>query len=387
MPPDKRGPAFERKPSLILNPLLEPCFKSHVTFAYTHDVEHLYSLISIESATVGPWHIFTAATAQVWGIRTSLHAHRLCYWHFNDVVNASIDDVVKIICMVDMNEQDVVKMPNKAEPSIASTKPALDHEVPDPNEDDLDDLDELLDDFSTFTAKGQGGPVQQSLQHDFAGERKPSITADNDFEKQLQEQMAALMDSANESPEVQKEIRGMLQELSAAVDFNAAQNHPMSLGSQLDPPAGMDKSFEEAIQRTMQRIQASSDQATAAAAADQEPEDLLAQMLKEIRRDSSGDTGRGEDISNMLMAMMEQLTNKDILYDPMKELNDKFPVWMSTNRRSAIPEDSARYEKQQRLVAEIVGKFEESTYSDTNTKDREYIVERMQEVPGQLDNS
>ncbi|KAL9015379.1 MAG: hypothetical protein Q9173_000011 [Seirophora scorigena] len=273
-------------------------------------------------------------------------------------------------------------MPNKAEPSIASTKAVLDHEVPDPDEDNLDDLDELLDDFSAFTSKAdhQVGPVQPSLQHDFAGEHKPSMITDSDFEKQLQEQMAALMGSANESPEVQKEIRAMLQELSAAVDFDTAQNHPTSVKSQLDPPAGMDQSFEEAIQRTMQRIQASGDQATAAAAADQEPEDLLAQMLKEIRRDSSGDTWRGEDISNMLMTMMEQLTNKDILYDPMKELNDKFPLWMSTNRRSAIPEDSARYEKQQRLVAEIVGKFEESTYSDTNTKDREYIVERMQEM-------
>jgi len=33
----------------------------------------------------------------------------------------------------------------------------------------------------------------------------------------------------------------------------------------------------------------------------------------------------------MLLGMMEQLTNKDILYEPMKELDDKFPDWMEKN--------------------------------------------------------
>lgn len=69
------------------------------------------------------------------------------------MVNANIDDVEKIICMVDMNEQDVVKMPNKAEPSIASTKSALDHEVPDPDEDDLDDLDGRSSELSGSSLK------------------------------------------------------------------------------------------------------------------------------------------------------------------------------------------------------------------------------------------
>ncbi|KAI4132934.1 MAG: hypothetical protein LQ341_006216 [Variospora aurantia] len=284
--------------------------------------------------------------------------------------------------VVDMNQQDVDKMPKGAEPSIASTRSALNHGVPDPDEDDLDDLDELLDDFSSSAAKRdhQGGPLQHSLAHDFEGEPKPSMVADNVFERQLQEQMAALMGSANESPEVHEEIRAMLQELSTAVELDSAPNHTKSIESQSNSPIGIDQSFEEAIQRTMQRIQASGDHATAAAAADQEPDDLFAQMLKEMRRNNPGNTEAEDEVSNMLMTMMEQLTNKDILYDPMKELNDKFPLWMSTNRGGAVAEDSARYEKQQQLVAEIVAKFEESTYSDTNTKDREYIVERMQEM-------
>ena len=82
----------------------------------------------------------------------------------------------------------------------------------------------------------------------------------------------------------------------------------------------------------------------------------------------------------MLMGMMEQLTNKEILYEPMKELHVKFPDWMERNRGKTKGEDLKRYEEQQRLVGEIVGRFEMKGYSDERAEDREFIVERMQLV-------
>jgi peroxin-19 len=102
-------------------------------------------------------------------------------------------------------------------------------------------------------------------------------------------------------------------------------------------------------------------------------------MLKEME---NGDFGGGgeEDINKMLMGMMEQLTNKDILYDPMKELHDKFPAWLQENRASCKKEDLERYEEQKKVVDEIVARFERKGYSDENAADREYIVERMQKV-------
>lgn len=206
------------------------------------------------------------------------------------------------------------------------------------------------------------------------------MAAGDDFERQLQEQMAALMGNADESPEMQKEIQAILQELGAVVGSDFAQSQPKLEGSQPKAPDATDESFQEAIHRTMQRMQASGDNATAAAAADQNPDDILAQMLREMQDDNSGGAAGEEEFSKMLMTMMEQLTNKEILYDPMKELNEKFPSWMTKNRASINSDNLVRYEKQQRVVAEIVGKFEESTYSDSNSNDREYIVERMQKV-------
>lgn len=148
-------------------------------------------------------------------------------------------------------------------------------------------------------------------------------------------------------------------------------------------PAAKDASFQDTIRRTMERMQASGDQATAAAAADSEStDDMISEFMKQLQSGGLGGPGGGneEDLTKMLMGMMEELTNKDILYEPMKELDDKFPAWMEANRSKTSAEDLKRYEGQQVIVREIVTRFELPSYSDTNPEHREYIVDRMQKV-------
>jgi len=140
-----------------------------------------------------------------------------------------------------------------------------------------------------------------------------------------------------------------------------------------------EKSFQETIRETMERMQTSGEQASAAAASS-DSDDILAQMLKEMESGGFGGEGSDEDFSKILMGMMEQLTNKEVLYEPMKELNDKYPKWMEDNKDKVSKDDLKRYEEQQTLVREITARFERSGYSDSNAQDREYIVERMQKV-------
>ncbi len=126
-------------------------------------------------------------------------------------------------------------------------------------------------------------------------------------------------------------------------------------------------------------MRASGDQATAAAAEDS-TDDLLAEMMKAMQAGGLDGEGGEEEFSKMLLGMMEQLTNKEILYEPMKELDDKFPAWMEKSSGSVDAADLKRYKEQQVYVREIVERFEMKTYNDENTEDREYIVERMQKV-------
>ncbi|SLM40920.1 Pex19 protein [Lasallia pustulata] len=275
--------------------------------------------------------------------------------------------------------------PDDVGKSGESSKP-LEEEVPDPDEDDLDDLDDILDEFSATQidtkrdAPALSGPGRPADTPTSALPEEPD--AAHDFGKQLQEQMAALMGEIDESPEMRQQIENMMKEISTAAEAVPPSGNTHGGPDTTSPPAsssGAEESFQETIRKTMERMQTSGEQATAAATSD-DSDDILAQMLKDMQGGGLGGAGGDEDFSKMLMGMMEQLTNKDILYEPMKELHDKFPGWMTKNRSSTKPDDLSRYEEQQRLVKEIVGKFEEKGYSDSNAADREYIVERMQKA-------
>lgn len=151
--------------------------------------------------------------------------------------------------------------------------------------------------------------------------------------------------------------------------------------SAADQPAD---SFNDAIQRTVNRMKESGDRATAAASNEDElSDDMLAQLLKAMEAGASG-SGEDGDLTKMFMGMMEQLSNKEMLYEPMKELDGKFGPWIEKHKNEGTStvsaEDMERYETQARVVKQIVKKFEEEGYTDEDPKCREYVWERMQEV-------
>jgi peroxin-19 len=215
--------------------------------------------------------------------------------------------------------------------------------------------------------------------------------------------MSNLISELDQNPDMQKEFEKMMQELISAGGVpnpeEAAQRSgpastPAAAGtSSTTKPAASSSSsstkksgapedkFQDTIRRTMERMQASGDAATAASTSTQSKssEDALLEQMMASLMEGNGEGGEG-DFNSMLMSMMTQLTHKEILYEPMKELHDKFPGWMEKNASTTAKDDLARFQKQQKLVGEIVGRFERSGYSDDNDADREYIVERMQEM-------
>ncbi|KAM4066257.1 pex19 protein family protein [Hirsutella rhossiliensis] len=326
-------------------------------------------------------------------------------------------------------------------PPVVAAQPAvsldvMEEDFPDPEEDDLDDLDDMLDDFSTtkldasHSAPEPAEPLGPGALAPKAKTPQPASTETqkypyddmdgDELAKQLQAGVDGMINELKKSPEMQEQFEEMFKKMVAAdadgpeqlekvwnqmleeekeIQKAAADNEKQmpaapresaapkpektaKASSSANPPAGdagADASFQDTIRRTMERMQTSGEQATAAAASEG-GEDFMSEMLKQLSEGTLGAEGSDEDFSKMLMGMMEQLTNKEILYEPMKELHDKFPGWFDKNRGSTAAEDLRRYQEQQVLVGEIVAKFEQSTYSDTNATDREYIVERMQKM-------
>jgi len=156
-------------------------------------------------------------------------------------------------------------------------------------------------------------------------------------------------------------------------------NETMDSGPSSAPAVATDPAavnFQDRIKQTMERMKSSNAEVDAGLA-EPDNDDFLAEMLK-----SMGGTSEGgeEDFSNMLVNMMEQLTSKEILYEPMKELYEKYPEWIRKNEAKESKENMTRYREQFSIVKDVVLKFDEPNYKDENEADREYIVERMQKV-------
>jgi peroxin-19 len=269
----------------------------------------------------------------------------------------------------------------------------------DPEEDDLSDLDDVLDEFANTkidskapaapTAKAQDAPISAPSA---SGPGRPEdmspgalLVEDEDaFAKQLQKEMEQLLGQGDFG----KQFEDIMKEMSLETGANPLAADPPSSSSKegkgnaesSESAAKAEKNFQETIKKTMERMQNSGDAAGAAAASSSQ-DDMLAQMLASMGEGGfGGGDGDDEDFSKILMGMMEQLTNREILYEPMKELNDKFPKWMEANSTKVEADDLKRYQEQQVLVKEITERFERKGYSDNNAGDREYIVERMQKV-------
>ena len=268
-------------------------------------------------------------------------------------------------------------------------------DAPDPDEDDLDDLDDLLDQFSanSVSESGPGRPAATTsasaplIQNPGKDTKPPEKDAsDTDFSAQLQKEMAALLGEIDESPEMRQQFDLLMSEITSNAEKTVKEEGGIkALGEAGEDGAShsVDGAFTDTIKRTMERMAASGEQASAAAASGTGGEDdMFAALLKNLA--SNDGDGSEEDFSKMLLGMMEQLTNKEVLYEPMKELDDKFPSWMKENESKIPAGDMTRYQEQKGLVREIVARFERTGYTDENPEDREYIVERMQKVCSDL---
>ena len=296
---------------------------------------------------------------------------------------------------------------------------------------DFDDLDDVLDQFSANAPSSQttSKPDTSIAEPSKSEPDRPPLVPPNlpipsgpaeneseeDFIKRLTAEMSSVMSSmslpedSKATPEdlakMGKELEEFTQKMEAegikpedllkavlgeeageklgdAANEERVRRESQSQSKSRSPDAKREKekpaSFEDTIRKTMARMEDSSNKATTATQEKSE-EDMLADLLKSLESSGEGDG----DLSKMFLGMMEQLTSKDLLYEPMLELHQKFPDWLSQNKSKLKTEDYARYRRQKEIVKDIVGKFEEKGYADEDPKCREYVWEKMQKMQEQ----
>lgn len=287
------------------------------------------------------------------------------------------------------------------------------------DEDELDDLDDLLDDFADEVLSKPPGeassstettqPKVESVSEDdenakTKGPAKDSIPEgsglkdidvekalpelDNDFAKTLNLGMDEILGEMENDPEAKKAFEALLSGMAQNTGTDGGDLNKSNSGQQKNSSssagnkAGADQepaqNFQETISKTMNRLKESGKEMDDQQGSNQQAggmeQDFMAKMMKELENAS----GENVDMSNLLDEMLEELSSKEILYEPMKEMHDKYPEWLRKNENNISKDELERFKKQQQIVDEICAKFEDPNYSDDDEACRKYISERME---------
>ncbi|KAJ1679432.1 Peroxisome chaperone and import receptor [Spiromyces aspiralis] len=88
-------------------------------------------------------------------------------------------------------------------------------------------------------------------------------------------------------------------------------------------------------------------------------------------------------VDNMFEEMLDMFMSKNMLYDPMKELNQEYPKYLAANKDKLSKDEYRRYENQYRCVQEILAHFDQTpsgSDEDSSKSDKQVkkLMEKMQ---------
>lgn len=81
-------------------------------------------------------------------------------------------------------------------------------------------------------------------------------------------------------------------------------------------------------------------------------------------------------MESIVETMMQQLLSKEILHEPMKEIEEKYPKWLEEHKTSLSKEDYDRYTHQYKLIQNLNEVYEKDS---GNFKKIVELMQKMQE--------
>ncbi|KAJ7484080.1 Pex19 protein family-domain-containing protein [Mycena galericulata] len=151
--------------------------------------------------------------------------------------------------------------------------------------------------------------------------------------------------------------------------------------------AGESSDFQSKIQQAMGKLKEGEDTLKDASASAPEPgADSLEALLAQLKDLGAGADGEGDlpaneaELAGFLENMMGELMSKEVLYEPLTELAEKFPPYLASPPAPLSDDDRKRYEAQLERVRAILAVFDTPTFNDADPKTRESVVALMAEM-------
>ncbi|CAH7682616.1 Pex19 protein family-domain-containing protein [Phakopsora pachyrhizi] len=144
------------------------------------------------------------------------------------------------------------------------------------------------------------------------------------------------------------------------------------------------KNFQDAIQDTIEKLKQSEDFASSKdnsgnGALPASEEELASLLERLMTGDGEGLNDEGE-LQKIMQSFMEELMSKEIMYEPMRDMNRLYGDWISSNRPKLSIEELKRYESQCQIVKEVVEKFEDPRWDSEEKRGGEDFSNRQKEV-------
>uniref|UniRef100_H3GM11 Uncharacterized protein n=1 Tax=Phytophthora ramorum TaxID=164328 RepID=H3GM11_PHYRM len=236
---------------------------------------------------------------------------------------------------------------------------------------DLDDLlEDALDDFADEVSTAQASEMA-TVQQEAAA--TAAATRDSEDNK-LQENMAKFLEDA-QNPEFQQVLEQAFRELGTDDD---AENIEQLLGSlKVDATPDETDDVNAGVAKTLQNMAKAAEDMEGVGTAQVEAmgEDMMSEMMKKFEEMGEkvrwlqelsdflclvidGDFWGQSDFQDLVDGMMQQLLSKDVMYDPMKQICERYPEWLAEKESLLSKEDYERYGKQYQYFQQIVAAYE-----------------------------
>ncbi|KAL1714995.1 Pex19 protein family-domain-containing protein [Schizophyllum commune] len=175
----------------------------------------------------------------------------------------------------------------------------------------------------------------------------------------------------------------VLQELLAKTGGQGKEGkRPEGAGASSSAPSASD--FQAKIRQATQKLRESESSMNSGASGGAGPSsadvDSLEALLKSLDLDNIPDGDEEKELTGFLESMMSSLMSKEVLYEPMKELEEKMPAYLENPSEPLQAGDKERYQSQLVCVRKIIATFDEPGYSDEDPARSKKIVDLMSEM-------
>lgn len=240
-------------------------------------------------------------------------------------------------------------------------------DAPDRELDEL--LDSALNDFDKTNVPPAAPEAQAASDAGTNTGEKPPLLEDSKFFESLfdgemanqarEEWEKAMSELAQEEPELLQHFH-KLSEAAGKVGSDVASQ----------------QEFTSCLKDTLSGLAKNADNLQTAGLAGED----LVKTLENLELNENGEGAEDGNILPIMQSIMQNLLSKDVLYPSLKEITEKYPEWLESNRQSIPPDQFMRYEQQYKIMGEICTQFEKDGDRESTFENILELMQKLQDL-------